>query len=98
MDAPALLAVVGVGVAVGAAVVAIAAAVGEGDVGDGDGPAAPPHAVIRITPAARLANRSAPNRTPIVVPPGFSGPGTFAERTADDSRTAREATGGTRAE
>jgi len=54
---------VGVGVALGAKVVAIAAAVGEGE-----GPVAEPHDVMRITPAARIANRPASNRTPIVVP------------------------------
>src|SRR5882672_11328632 len=51
---------VGVGVALGAKVVAIAAAVGEGE-----GPVAEPHDVMRITPAARIANRPASNRTPI---------------------------------
>src|SRR6267143_6869397 len=50
---------VGVGVALGAAVVAIAATVDEGE-----GPAAEPHDVMRITPAARIANRPASNRTP----------------------------------
>src|SRR5256886_11283213 len=54
----------GVGVAVGRAVVVTAAAVG-----DGEGPLAEPHEEIRIAAAARVANRLAPNRTPIVVPP-----------------------------
>jgi len=54
---------VGVGVALGATVVAIAATVDEGE-----GPAAEPHDVMRITPAARIANRPASNRTFIVVP------------------------------
>jgi len=61
-EAAALPAVVGV--ALGTAVVVTAAAVG-----DGEGPLAEPHEEIRITAAARVANRLAPNRTPIVVPP-----------------------------
>src|SRR5712691_8889338 len=55
-----------VGVALGAAVVALGAAVvAIAAVGEGEGPAAEPHAVIRITPAARIANRPVSNRTPI---------------------------------
>src|SRR6266568_3101437 len=93
VDAAALPAVVGV--ALGAAVVAIAAAVGEGDVGDGDGPAAEPHAVIRITPTARLANRPAPNRTPIVVPPTSPRGNACFEDRRRHPRAARKGTGGT---
>src|SRR5713101_4986591 len=63
-DPAGLPAAVGAGVGLGAAVVATAAGVG-----DGEGPAAEPHDVIRITPAARIANRPAPNCTSIVVPP-----------------------------
>jgi hypothetical protein len=75
---------VGVGVALGAAVVAIAAAVGEGE-----GPAAEPHDVIRITPAARIADRPVSNRTPIVVPPTSLAAEHNGWRTADDSRIRR---------
>src|SRR5712692_4362632 len=67
-DPAALPPAVGAAVALGAAVVAIAAVVD-----DGDGPAAEPHDVIRITPAARIANQPAPNRTPIVVSPASNG-------------------------
>src|SRR5438132_10660112 len=86
VDAAALPAVVGVGVgvgagvALGATVVAIAAIVGEGE-----GPAAEPHDVIRITPAARIASRPASNRIPIVVPPTSPAAEHNGWRTADDS-------------
>jgi len=74
-DPAALPPAVGAGVALGAAVVALGAAVVAiaAVVDDGDGPAAEPHDVIRITPAARIANQPAPNRTPIVVSPASNG-------------------------
>src|SRR5438309_1459518 len=88
VDAAALPAVVGVGVgvgvALGATVVAIAAIVGEGE-----GPAAAPHDVIRITPAARIASRPASNRIPIVVPPTSPAAEHNGWRTADDSHIRR---------
>src|SRR5204862_635166 len=71
---PPLLVGIGHDFAVGAAVVALADAVVEDDVRDGHRPPAPPHAVIRITPAARLANRHALNRTPIVIPQASPAP------------------------
>src|SRR5437016_13949726 len=76
---------VGVGVALGATVVAIAAIVGEGE-----GPAAEPHDVITITPAARIASRPASNRIPIVVPPTSPAAEHNGWRTANDSHIRRE--------
>jgi hypothetical protein len=87
----AVLPEVGVGVALGAAVVALGAAVVAiaAAVGEGEGPAAEPHDMIRITPAARIANRAVSNRTPIVVPPTSRAAEDNGWRTADDSRIRR---------